>query len=113
MAQTAGLVLTLQRPWKAGTICGYPGIEPKFEASHEYLQVDVSSLRQVIEAAQGMDAIINCSVVRYDRQLAFDVNLQGCYSVMAAAVHHGIKRVINTGPHFAIAGATYEDFDFC
>ena len=88
------------------------GIEPKFETSHEYLQVDVSSLHQVTEAAQGMDAIINCAVVRYDRQLAFDVNLKGCYSVMAAAVHHGIKRVINTGPHFAIAGATYEDFDF-
>lgn len=87
-------------------------VEPKSKTSHEYRQVDVRSLEQVTDAAEGMDAIINCSVMRYDRQLAFDVNLQGCYSVMTAAVRHGIKRVINTGPHFVIAGPTYEDFDF-
>ena len=87
-------------------------VEPESDTSHEYQQVDVRSSEQVTDAAGGMDAIINCSVVRYDRRLAFDVNLLGCYNVMAAAVRHGIKRVINTGPHFAIAGPAYESFDF-
>ena len=87
-------------------------IQPKSKTSHEYRRVDVSSLEQVTDAARGMDAIVNCSVLRYDRQLAFDVNMRGCYNVMVAAVRHGIKRVINTGPHFAIAGPNYEDFDF-
>jgi nucleoside-diphosphate-sugar epimerase len=31
---------------------------------------------------------------------------------MTAAVTHGIDRVINTGPHFTIAGPTYEQFDY-
>ena len=30
---------------------------------------------------------------------------------MTAAVRHGIRRVINTGPHFTIAGPSYEAFD--
>lgn len=32
--------------------------------------------------------------------------------MIRAAVAHGIRRVINTGPHFAVAGPTYERFDF-
>jgi nucleoside-diphosphate-sugar epimerase len=33
--------------------------------------------------------------------------------MMAAAVRHGIRRVVNTGPFFATAGAdTYERFDY-
>ncbi|MBI1922797.1 hypothetical protein HYR99_00960, partial [Candidatus Poribacteria bacterium] len=44
------------------------------ETQHESLQVDVSSLDAVMKAAEGMDAIINCSVLRHDRQLAFDVS---------------------------------------
>ncbi len=87
-------------------------VEPECDTPHEYRQVDVRSLEQVTDAARDMDTIINCSVLRYDRQLAFDVNMHGCYNVMAAAVRHGIRRVINTGPHFVIAGPTYEDFDF-
>ena len=78
---------------------------------HEYRAVDVSDFDRVVDAAEGMDAIINLSVLRDDRQLAFDVNARGCYNVMTAAVRHGIRRVINTGPHFTIAGATYERFD--
>ena len=31
---------------------------------------------------------------------------------MTAALQHGIRRVINTGPHFTILGPTYEWFDF-
>lgn len=78
----------------------------------EFRQVDVANPNQVLEAAAGMDAIINLSVLRQDRQLAFDVNTLGCYNMMTAAVQHGIRRIINTGPHFTIAGPTYELFDF-
>jgi len=82
-----------------------------FSTPHEYFQVDVSNIDQVLDAADGMDAIINLSVLRLDRTLAFDVNARGCYNVMMAAVQHGIKRVINSGPFYAVAGPTYERFD--
>ncbi len=80
---------------------------------HEYHRLDSSDLDQVMSAAEGMDAIINLSVMRGDRQRAFDVSARGCYNAMAAAVEHGIRRVINTGPYFAVAGRdTYELFDY-
>ena len=79
---------------------------------HEFISVDVSSQEQVVRAAEGMDAIINLSVLRQDRQLAFDVSARGCYNMMQAAITHGIRRVINTGPHFTLAGQTYEAFDY-
>ena len=78
---------------------------------HEYVQIDVSNLEQVVAAAEGMDAIVNLSVLRPHRQIAFDVNARGCYNTMSAAVRQGIRRVINTGPHFTIAGPSYEGFD--
>ena len=81
-------------------------------SSHEYRKVDASDLEQVVDAAKGMDAIVNLSVLRGDRRLAFDVSARGCYNVMTAAVTHGIDRVINTGPHFTVAGLTYERFDY-
>jgi hypothetical protein len=81
------------------------------ETAHEYFKVDVSDLDRVVAAADGMDAIINCSVLRQDRKLAFDVNARGCYNMMTAAVRHGIRRIINTGPMFTVAGPTYERFD--
>ena len=81
-----------------------------FRGSFRY--VDVANFDQVMDAATGMDAIINLSVLRQDRQLAFDVNTLGCYNMMSAAVNHGIRRVINTGPHFTVAGPSYEHFDF-
>ena len=62
--------------------------------------------------AEGCDAIINLSVLREDRKLAFDVSTRGNYNMMAAAVEHGIERVINTGPHFQLVGETYENWDF-
>ena len=65
----------------------------------------------MIEAAEGMDTIINLSVLRPHRRVAFDVNARGTYNACAAAVHHGIRRVINTGPHFTITGPTYENSD--
>lgn len=78
----------------------------------EYRYVDVANAEQVMDAAEGMDAIINLSVLRPDRKVAWDVNAMGCYHMMEAAVKHGIKRIINTGPHFTVAGATYEQFDY-
>lgn len=82
------------------------------DTDHEYFKLDVSNLDEVVEAAEGVDAIVNLSVLRRDRQLAFDVNARGCYNMMAAAVTHGIRRVVNTGPHFTITGSTYEDLDY-
>ena len=81
-------------------------------AAQEFAEVDVTDPDQVIKAAEGMDAIINLAVVRPHPRLAFHVNTLGCYHVMQAAVKHGIRRVINTGPHFSVAGPTYEAFDF-
>ncbi|MCL4830817.1 MAG: NAD(P)-dependent oxidoreductase [Caldilineaceae bacterium] len=78
----------------------------------EFIQVDVVNREQVLAAAEGMDAIINLSVLRQDRKIAFDVNTLGCYHMMEAAVTHGIRRVINTGPHFTLAGRSYEMFDY-
>ncbi len=87
-------------------------VKPVEDTKHESFIVDVSSIDQVVKAAEGMDAIINCSVLREHRRIAFDVNALGCYSTMKAAVEHNIKRVINTGPFFAISGPTYENYDF-
>jgi UDP-glucose 4-epimerase len=85
---------------------------PKFTFKGEFRQVDIANAQQVMEAAAGMDAILNLSVLRHDRKLAFDVNTVGCYNMMEAAVAHGIRRVVNTGPHFTISGQTYELFDY-
>ncbi|GIV80181.1 NAD(P)-dependent oxidoreductase [Litorilinea aerophila] len=82
----------------------------KFEG--EFQMVDIADPDQVMRAAEGMDAIINLAVLRPHRKLAFDVNALGCYNMMQAAVAHGIRRVINTGPHFTVAGRTYELFDY-
>jgi nucleoside-diphosphate-sugar epimerase len=79
---------------------------------HEYRKIDVADLDAVVDAAEGMDAIINLSVLRDHRKIAFDVSMRGCYNVMTAAVTHGVRRVVNTGPHFTLAGATYERFDY-
>lgn len=84
---------------------------PKTPTPHPFLEVDVSSLEQVRKAAKGQDAILNLSVLREHRRIAFDVNALGCYNIMKAAVEHGIRRVINTGPHFTVTGPLYEDLD--
>jgi hypothetical protein len=87
-----------------------PEINREF-AGHEFMDVDVTSPDQVTEAAEGMDAIINLSVVRREPMLAFRVNVLGCYNMMRAAARHHIRRIINTGPHFTVAGPGYERFD--
>ncbi len=79
---------------------------------HEYVRLDASDLDGVVRAAEGMDVIVNLSVLREDRQLAFDVSTRGNYNMMLAARRHGIRRVVNTGPHFQLAGPQYEEWDF-
>lgn len=81
-------------------------------SGHEYRKVDASDLRQVVRAAEGVECIVNLSVLRHDRKLAWDVSTRGNYNMMAAAVEHGVRRVINTGPHFQLAGPQYEAWDF-
>lgn len=65
---------------------------------HEMAVVDVRDPQQVMAACEGMDAIINCTVVRADPVDAFLVNTVGATNVMQAAVAHGIRRVVHTGP---------------
>ena len=82
------------------------------DAPHEREVVDVADYAQVLRAARGMDAIVNCSVVRPDPVQAFRVNMLGAYNVMRAAVELGIRRVVHTGP-FQLgldhpAGYTYD-----
>lgn len=69
-----------------------------FSAPHENCLVDITDAEQALQAAQGMDAIINCSVIRTDLAGAFRVNMLGAYHVMRAAVACGIRRVVHTGP---------------
>ena len=84
----------------------------QFMREFEFMRVDASSLEQVMKAAKGMDAIINLSVVREFNALAFGVNTIGCWNMMRAAVEYKIRRVINTGPHFTVAGPGYETLDY-
>jgi nucleoside-diphosphate-sugar epimerase len=69
-----------------------------FGPPHEAVEVDVTDLDQVRRACAGMDAVINCTVVRPHPVQAFRVNTLGAYNVMCAAVEHGIRRVVHTGP---------------
>lgn len=67
-------------------------------APHEERFVDVTDYAQVLAASEGMDAIINCTVIRHSIDQSFRVNLLGAFNVMRAAVTHGIRRVVHTGP---------------
>lgn len=82
------------------------------DSPHETMQVDVADYDQVRRAAEGMDVIVNCSVLRPHRKIAFDVNTLGTYNAVRAAAEMGHPRFINTGPHFTVSGGTYHDFDF-
>ena len=82
------------------------------DSPHETMQVDVSDLDQVRRATEGTDVTINCSVLRHDRKIAFDVSTTGTYNGIRAAVENGHTRFVNTGPHFTQAGPSYEHYDF-
>ena len=81
-------------------------------SEHETMQVDIADIDQVRRATEGTDVIVNCSVLRPDRKLAFDVNTTGTYNGIRAAVAQGQSRFVNTGPHFTQVGPSYESFDF-
>ncbi|MEA2582093.1 MAG: uronate dehydrogenase [Thermomicrobiales bacterium] len=65
---------------------------------HEERVVDVRDPDAVLAACEGMDAIVNCTVVRHDPVDAWRVNLLGAHNILHAAVAHGIRRVVQTGP---------------
>ena len=65
---------------------------------HETREVDITDYGQVLAACEGMDAIVNCTVIRPEAEGAFRVNCLGAYNVMQAAVAQGIRRVVHTGP---------------
>ena len=80
---------------------------------HEWVSVDVTDYEQVRAAAEGMDALVNVSVLRPMLVPAFRVNMIGAYNVMRAAVEFGIKRVIHTSPRhtsLGFEGDYYADF---
>ena len=53
---------------------------------------------------------MNFTVVRDHPEQSFHVNMRGALNVMQAAVEHGIKKVIHSGPQFV--RSTYDhDFD--
>jgi uronate dehydrogenase len=64
---------------------------------HEEMLCDITDPDQVRDACAGMDAIINLSVVR-NTDHDFAVNTIGCDNIARAAVHHRIRRVVQTGP---------------
>jgi nucleoside-diphosphate-sugar epimerase len=83
-------------------------------APHECRVVDVTDYAQVREAARGMDALINCTVLRPVLAPAFQVNLIGAYHVAKAAAELGIRRIIHTGPWHTRLGHNADywwDFD--
>ena len=82
----------------------------ELESDHEMLIVDITDPAEVLEAASGMNAIINCTVLRDDIVKSFDVNIRGAYNVMKAAVEHGIQRVVHTGPQMVMQGIYVDDF---
>lgn len=82
------------------------------DTPHESRQVDIADLDQLRDAAKGTDVIVNCSVQRRDRRLAFNVNTLGTCNAIRTAVELGHERFINTGPHFTVTGPQYTLYDF-
>ncbi|MBM3262769.1 MAG: NAD(P)-dependent oxidoreductase [candidate division Zixibacteria bacterium] len=72
--------------------------------------VDITDYGQVLEAARGMDAIMNFTVNRPHPVLSFHVSTLGAWHVMRAAAELGIRRVLHTGPELIIGGYNH-DFD--
>jgi nucleoside-diphosphate-sugar epimerase len=86
--------------------------EPSADYKGDYQKLSVDDIDGVVKAAEDMDMIINMSVLRPHRKLAFDVNTMGNYAMMVAARENRIKRVITTGPHYQMAGQQYEEWDY-
>lgn len=75
--------------------------------AHPSSRVDVRDAAAVIAAAEGADALVNCTVVRHEPALAFDVNCLGAWHVMRAAAAWRVPRVIHTGPAIIFARTGY------
>ena len=73
------------------------------------MHVDITDYAQLLEAARGVDAIMNFAVVRSDPDQSYHVNVRGAWNVMRVAVELGVGKVIHTGPE-AIMGAYDHDF---
>lgn len=58
--------------------------------------VDMAVYDQVFNAMQGMDAVINFTVLRDDPAVSFAVNVRGAYHMMKAAAEQGVSRVVHT-----------------
>lgn len=78
----------------------FPGapIAAPFPEPHENRIVDVRDAKQVNAACEGMDAVVNLTVLRHDPVDAFHVNTLGAYHIVRAAVQHRIRRIVQTGP---------------
>ncbi len=97
-----------------------PGLESHYDLTltdikahpdgKEVSEVDVSSFEQVREAARGMDAIVNITVLRDHPERSFQVNTRGAWNVMKAAAELGIKKVVHTAPQY-IRRAYDHEFD--
>ncbi len=70
--------------------------------------VDITDYKQVLEAAQGVDAIANFTVNRPHPVLSFAVSTTGAFNVMQAAAEVGIKKVLHTGPELVIPDYGHE-----
>ena len=68
------------------------------QAPHEATICDVTDPVQVWRALDGADAILNLTVIRHEVLGAFRVNFEGAWYIARAAIAHGIRRAIHTGP---------------
>lgn len=104
LAAVPGLTLTLTDVRPLAELAARPPQSPNAplpapaRPPHTELLVDVTNQDQVRQAAAGADCLINCTVIRHEADAAFRVNVLGAYAIMRAAVAHGIRRVVQTGP---------------
>ena len=94
-----------------GNIAPYllPGLDPYYDLcltdivphldNKPINNVDITSYQQVYNVAQGMDAIMNFTVIRDDPDQSFHVNTLGAWHVMKAASELGIKKSFILGPN--------------
>ncbi|MBC8452895.1 MAG: NAD(P)-dependent oxidoreductase, partial [Chloroflexi bacterium] len=70
--------------------------DPYPEYKGEYQKLSADDVDGVVKAAEGMDVIVNLSVLRPHRKIAFDVNMMGNYAMMVAARENRIKHMITS-----------------
>lgn len=68
------------------------------DTQHESFLVNVTSAADVRRAIEGMEAVVDLTVLRDDPRLSFDVNVWGAYNVCQACVENGVRRLVHTGP---------------